>query len=124
MDIIRDIRPLAEFKCNTTRFISHLRKTGRPSVLTVNGKPALVVMDAEAWQDLQNRIEHVRIVSAIGKGLDEARDEKGREAGAFFEKLGKVLHGAPNRPDPYPSLPSPLPPGTARRLLDEERGDR
>ena len=88
MDITRDIRPLTEFKRNTTWFISRLRETGRPSVLTVNGKPALVVMDAEAWQDLQDRIEHARTVVAIGKGLDEARDGKGMEAAVFFEKLG------------------------------------
>ena len=51
MNITKDIRPLTEFKRDTTRFMSHLNKdTGRPSVLTVNGKPALVVMDAGAWQ--------------------------------------------------------------------------
>lgn len=88
MDITQDIRPLTEFKRNTARFISHLRETGRPSVLTVNGKPALVVMDAEAWQDLQNRIEHARTVAAIGKGLDEARDGKGVEAAVFFGMFG------------------------------------
>ena len=78
MDITRDIRPLTEFKRNTTRFISRLRETGRPSVLTVNGKPALVVMDAEAWQDLQNRIEHARTVAAIG---NSTRRETGRAGG-------------------------------------------
>ena len=88
MDITQDIRPLTEFKRNTTRFISHLKDTGRPSVLTVNGRPALVVMDAVAWQDLQNRIEHAWTVAAIAKGLDEARDGKGTEAAVFFEKLG------------------------------------
>jgi len=88
MNITQDIRPLTEFKRNTARFISHLKDTGRPSVLTVNGRPALVVMDAEAWQDLQDRIEQARTVSAIGKGLDEARDGKGMEAAVFFEKLG------------------------------------
>ena len=88
MNITQDIRPLTEFKRNTARFISHLKDTGRPSVLTVNGRPALVVMDAEAWQDLQDRIEQARTISAIGKGLDEARDGKGMEAAAFFEKLG------------------------------------
>ena len=39
-------------------------------------------------------------------------------------RAGKVRLGAPNRPDLYLSLPSPLPPGTARRFLDEERGER
>ena len=88
MDITQDIRPLTEFKRNTTRFISHLRDTGRPSVLTVNGRPALVVMDAEAWQEFQDRVEHARTVAAIGKGLEEARTGKGMEATDFFEKLG------------------------------------
>ena len=88
MNITEDIRPLTEFKRNTTRFISHLKDTGRPSVLTVNGKPALVVMDAEAWQDLQDRVERARTVAAIGKGLEEARAGKGLEATNFFEKLG------------------------------------
>ena len=88
MDITQDIRPLTEFKRNTARFISHLKDTGRPSVLTVNGRPALVVMDAEAWQDFQDRVEHARTVAAIGKGLDEARDGKGMEASDFFEKFG------------------------------------
>ena len=35
MDITKDIRPLTEFKRDTARFISHLKETGRPSILTV-----------------------------------------------------------------------------------------
>lgn len=88
MDITKDIRPLTEFKRDTARFVSRLKETGRPSVLTVNGKPALVVMDAEAWQEVQDQIEHARTVAAIRKGLDQARAGQGVEASAFFEKLG------------------------------------
>ena len=53
MNITEDIRPLTEFKRDTARFMSRLKDTGRPCVLTVNGKPACGVMDAEAWQDVQ-----------------------------------------------------------------------
>ena len=88
MDITSDIRTLTEFKRDTTRLISHLKHTGRPSVLTVNGKPALVVMDAEAWQDAQDQIEYARTVNAIGKGLAQAREGQGTEASVFFEKFG------------------------------------
>ena len=87
MNITKDIRPLTEFKRDTARFMSHLRDTGRPAVLTVNGKPALVVMHAEAWQDVQDQIEHARTVAGIRKGLDQARDGRGIEAAAFFETL-------------------------------------
>lgn len=88
MDITSDIRTLTEFKRDTTRVISHLKDTRRPSVLTVNGKAALVVMDAEAWQDTQNQIEYARTVAGIRRGLAQARDGQGTEAPVFFETLG------------------------------------
>ncbi len=93
MDIMRDIRPLTEFKRNTSRFMSHLKRTGRPSVLTVNGKPALVVMDAAAWQDVNDRLEHARAVAGIREGLDQVRDGGGAEAAGFFEELDKAPDG-------------------------------
>ncbi len=87
MDITKDIRPLTEFKRDTARFMSRLKETGRPSVLTVNGKPELVVMDAQAWQDVQDQVEYARTVAGIRKGLDQARDGQGVEASAFFDGL-------------------------------------
>ena len=88
MDITSDIRTLTEFKRDTPRLVSHLKHTGRPAVLTVNGTPALVVMDVEAWQNTQNQIEYARTVTAIGQGLAQARGGQGTEASAVFEKLG------------------------------------
>ena len=92
MDITKDIRPLTEFKRDTVRFMSRLKETGRPSVLTVNGRPALVVMDAEVWQDVSDRFEYAQAVAGIRQGLDQAHDGQGIEASAYFEKLA----GAPD----------------------------
>ena len=39
-------------------------------------------------------------------------------------RAGKARIGAPNRRDLYPSMKPLLSPGAAKRLLDEERGDR
>ena len=91
MDITQDIRPLTEFKRHTVQFMSRLRETGRPSVLTVNGKPALVIMDAEAWQDVSERFEYARTVAGIRQGLEQAHDGQGIEASTLFAKLA----GAP-----------------------------
>jgi len=87
MDITKDIRPLTEFKRDTSRFVAHLKETGRPSVLTVNGKPELVVMDAQAWQTLQDEVEFARTVTGIRRGLDQAERGQGIEAETFFKKL-------------------------------------
>jgi prevent-host-death family protein len=88
MDITKDIRPLTEFKRDTSRFVSRLKETGRPSILTVNGKPSLVVMDAQAWQDIQDQIEYANTVAAIHKGLKQVRAGQGVDAAAFFDELG------------------------------------
>ena len=88
MDITKDIRPLTEFKRHTARFVSRLKETGSPAVLTVNGRPELVVMDARAWQDVQEQLEFARAVAGIRQGLDQARQGQGVEASAFFERLG------------------------------------
>ena len=87
MDITKDIRPLTEFKRDTSRFVAHLKETGRPSVLTVNGKPELVVMHAQAWQEMLDEIEFARTVTDIRKGLEQAGRGHGVEAGAFFKRL-------------------------------------
>lgn len=87
MDITEDIRPLTEFKRDTVRFAARLKETGRPSVLTVNGKPALVVMDAKAWQDMLNAVEFASAVGDIRKGLQQADSGQGIEAASFFKKL-------------------------------------
>ena len=87
MDITQDIRPLTEFKRDTARFVSRLKDTGRPSVLTVNGRPELVVMDAGAWQDLQDRIEYADAVAGIRRGLDHLRDGSGVRASDFFGEV-------------------------------------
>ncbi|MGN7613031.1 type II toxin-antitoxin system Phd/YefM family antitoxin [Magnetococcales bacterium HHB-1] len=84
MDITKDIRSLTEFKRDTSRFLSHLKETGRPSILTVNGKPALVVIDAEAWQETQELIEYAHTVKAINKGLKQAESGQSVEASEFF----------------------------------------
>ncbi len=87
MDITKDIHPLTEFKRETSRFITRLRETGRPSILTVNGKPSVVVMDAATWQEMQDQIDYAQTVAGIRKGLDQARTGLGTEASEFFDDL-------------------------------------
>ena len=87
MDITKDIRPLTEFKRDTTRLRAHLRDTGRPAVLKVNGKPALVVMEAAARQRQQEQVEFAQTVADIHKGLEQACGGQGIEASEFFETI-------------------------------------
>jgi len=89
MDITKDISPLTEFKRDSARMIARIKETQRPKILTVNGKPSVVVMDAGAWQDMQDQLEDAETVAGIRKGLTQAHAGQGVEAGAFFDGLEK-----------------------------------
>jgi prevent-host-death family protein len=55
MNLKEDIQPLTAFRNDSVKMLQQLRKTGRPIILTVNGRTAAVVQDAEAYQQLLAR---------------------------------------------------------------------
>ena len=70
------------------------------------------------------------LVTDRGEAVAELRQPVNLPEAAAYPELvrrarsGKVRLGAPNRADLYPRMPHSLPSGTARRLLDEVRGER
>jgi prevent-host-death family protein len=52
LDITKDIQSLTTFRRRSGDFMKQLKKTKRPVVLTVKGKAAAIVQDAEAYQRL------------------------------------------------------------------------
>jgi len=57
--IDRDIYSMTDFKRKTAPFLSRLRKTGNPIVLTVNGRSAVVIQSAAGYQRLLDQIQHL-----------------------------------------------------------------
>ena len=53
---VDNIRSLTDFRRNTKEYVGKLRESNSPLVLTVNGEAALVVQNAKAFQDLQDRL--------------------------------------------------------------------
>jgi len=56
---LQDIHSLTGFLRDHKRHLDRLRKTGRPEVLTVNGKARVVVQDAEAYQKLLEKLDAI-----------------------------------------------------------------
>ena len=52
LDITSDIQSLTTFRRRSGDFMKQLKKSKRPVVLTVKGKPAAIVQDAGACQRL------------------------------------------------------------------------
>jgi PHD/YefM family antitoxin component YafN of YafNO toxin-antitoxin module len=61
-DMIRpeDIRSLTDFQRNTRTHLKRLKRTGRPELLTINGKAEVVVQNASAYQRLIESLEKLK----------------------------------------------------------------
>jgi hypothetical protein len=55
-----DIGSLTDFNRNTKAHLKKLRRTGRPELLTVNGKAEVVVQNASAYQRLIKALEKLK----------------------------------------------------------------
>jgi prevent-host-death family protein len=54
---LRNIHSLTDFKRNANAYVEQLQATQLPLVLTVNGKAAVVVQEAGAFQSLIDRVK-------------------------------------------------------------------
>ena len=72
MIALQDIRSLTDFQRNTKAHLRRLKSSGRPIVLTVNGRAELIVQDAAAFEDMLDAIR------GIQRGLDETRKGHGQ----------------------------------------------
>ncbi len=59
---IEDIASLTDFHRNSKIHWKRLKLSGRPKVLTINGKAELVVQDAAAYQRLLDAVERAEQV--------------------------------------------------------------
>jgi prevent-host-death family protein len=96
IDITRDIQSLTTFRRKSRDFLKQLRKSKRPVVLTVKGKAAAVVQDAEAYQRLLDIAAHADAEEGIRQGLEDVKKGKVRSAREFFEEF-EAMHGLHNR---------------------------
>ncbi len=82
-----NIHSLTDFNRNTREHIARLKETGKPEVLTVNGKAEVVVQDAAAYQKLLDDLDYQETVEGIRQGLDSIERGEGKPMREFLENL-------------------------------------
>lgn len=76
---------LSNFTADPHGFIERLCESGKPSLLTHEGRPACVVMGVAAWEKLLNQMERLDVIACVRQGqldfaegrsisLEEARE--------------------------------------------------
>ena len=89
IDLTEGIDSLTNFKRNTPVFLNRLRESGRPLVLTINGKAKLVVQDAGSYQQLLELIDRLEAVKGIQRGLHEMKAGKGKALDQVDKEIRK-----------------------------------
>ena len=57
---LTEIHSLTDFLWNHKRHMAQIASTGRPELLTVNGRPRLVVQDAGSYEGLLRQAERLK----------------------------------------------------------------
>ena len=87
LDITKDIQSLTTFRRRSGDFMKQLKKSKRPVVLTVKGKAAAIVQDAEAYQRLLDIAASADAEEGTRQGLEDVAHGRTRSAKEVFDEI-------------------------------------
>jgi prevent-host-death family protein len=87
LKITEDIQPLTTFRNNSVGFLKQLKRTRRPIVLTVNGKPEAVLQDPAAYQRLLDLAAVADLEEGLRQGLEDIAEGRTRPAREVFAEM-------------------------------------
>jgi len=87
---VEDIHPLTDFQRNAKKHLSHVNRTGRPEVLTVNGKAEAVLLGKRSYQQMLAALDELETIKSIQRGLDDMASGRTVDASQVHERLRKL----------------------------------
>src|SRR4030042_5651070 len=91
-----DIRSVTDLKRNTREILDHLHATGRPVILTVNGRADSVLLDVRVYETHLQAGNLARLLAPAEREGEKGRTRHARE---FLTELksAKKIQGCNNR---------------------------
>ena len=65
-----DVRPVTEFRANTSAVLEQIHATKRPVILTQHGRSAAVLLDVGVYESLVDEVAVIRDIGAAEAQLD------------------------------------------------------
>ena len=87
MKLIDDIRSVTELKRNTREILDQVRQTGRPVVLTVNGKADAVLIDARTFE---KHLSAANLARLLVTAEDDVRSGRTRSIRSFLREFKRA----------------------------------
>jgi prevent-host-death family protein len=89
LNLATDVQSLSHFKRETSKVMKGLKKSGRPMVLTVNGKSKVVVQDAESYQKVLKLVEEAEMRAFLDKSIADMEAGRTVPAFMFLDKMAR-----------------------------------
>ena len=84
------IHPVSDFSRKPEEYIKRLKATGKPEILTVNGKAEVIIQDAQAYEDMVNLLDALEKTAIAAREHEEG---KGIAAADAFCSLSERITG-------------------------------
>ena len=84
LSISKDIKSVSDLKKKTNEIFKQMHDTGRPIIVTVNGRPDAVLLDVEVFEKKLNSL-NLGLLLAEAEG--DVREHRTRDARAFLKEL-------------------------------------
>ena len=85
-----DIRSVTDLKRNTRKILDHLHATGRPVILTVNGRADSVLLDVRVYEMHLQAGNLARLLAPAEREVEKGRTRPAREFLKEFKSVNKI----------------------------------
>ena len=82
--LTKDVKTIQEFKAHPARILKQVRETGRPVVVTAEGKPDVVILDADTFK---RRLKTFNLARLLADAEADVREGRIRPGKAFLDEF-------------------------------------
>lgn len=86
MKLSTQIKPISYLKNNTAEVVREINQTGQPMLITQNGEAKLVVLDVASFEEYEETLAMLKLLSLGQKEIDEKQYRPAEEVFADLEK--------------------------------------
>jgi prevent-host-death family protein len=84
LSISKDIKSVSDLKKKTNEIFKQMHDTGRPIIVTVNGRPDAVLLDVEVFE---NKLNSLNLGLLLAEAEGDVREHRTRNARTFLKEL-------------------------------------
>jgi prevent-host-death family protein len=85
-----DIRSVTELKRNTREILDHLHATGRPVILTMNGRADSVLLDVRVYEKHLQAGNLAKLIAPAEQDVEKGRTRSARAFLKEFKRAKKI----------------------------------